>query len=127
MDEDIFPTSPPPNIKTNDAAYIIINHDDTSVAYTNLTGRFPCKSSRGNEYILVAYHFDGNCIIGEPLKNRKAETITKAWQKIHDIFTLAGTAPNTYVMDNKISTEFTTALTKKQHNLPISTSPYPSP
>ena len=112
IDEDSFPVSPSPNIKIHDVAYMIINREDISVAYTNLTGRFPCKSSRGNEYILVAYYYDGNCIISEDLKNRKAATITKAWQKIHGMFTQVGTVPNTYVMDNDISSEFTTALTK---------------
>ena len=45
-------------------------------------------------------------------KNRKAETITKTWQTIHNMFTQAGVAPNTYVMDNEISSDFITALTK---------------
>ena len=42
------------------------------VAYTYLTGRSPYRSSRGNEYILVGYHFDGNTILAEPIKNRQA-------------------------------------------------------
>ena len=65
MDEDSFSVFPSPNIKTYDVAYMVINRDDISVAYTDLTGRFSYKSSRGNEYILVAYHYDGNFIIAE--------------------------------------------------------------
>ena len=30
----------------------------------------------------------------------------------HDMFTQAGTSPNTYVMDNEVSSEFTAVLTK---------------
>ena len=30
--------------------------------YTDQTGRFPVMSSRGNKYIIVAYHFDSNTI-----------------------------------------------------------------
>ena len=37
-------------------------------AYMDLIGRFPYCSSRGNEYILVAYHYDANAILGVPLK-----------------------------------------------------------
>ena len=76
---DSFPISPTPNTKTDNIAYMGINRNDLTLAYTDLTGRFPCKSRRGNEYILVAYHFDGNFIIARALKNRKADPITEAW------------------------------------------------
>ena len=59
------------------------------------TGRFPYKSSRGNEYILIGYHFDSNAIYGVPLKNRQAATITKVWKQVHNKFQVAGAAPNT--------------------------------
>ena len=63
LSDDSFPVSPTPNTETNDASYMVINRNDLAVAYTDLTRRFPCKSSRGNDYIFVAYHFDENCII----------------------------------------------------------------
>jgi hypothetical protein len=91
--------------------YIVIDKSETSTAYTDLTGRFPCKSSSGNKYVLVAYHYDGNVVMGQALKNRKASTITTAWQTMQDTFSKAGTAPHTWVMDNEISDEFTSALT----------------
>ena len=68
LDDDSFPVSPTPNIKTNYVAYMIINRSDISTAYTDLTGQFPCKSISGNEYVMVAYHYNGNTIIGCPLK-----------------------------------------------------------
>ena len=52
---------------TNDVAYSIVYITPKNVAYTDLTGRFPYRSSRGNEYILVLYHYDGNAILLEPL------------------------------------------------------------
>ena len=112
LDEDSFPPSPTPNIKTNDVAYMVIDKNELSTAYTDLTGRFPCKSSSGNEYLLVAYHYDANCIIANPLRNRKKDTITEAWTSIHKTFTCAGVSPNTYVMDNEISQEFIDVLVK---------------
>ena len=36
--------------------------------YTDQTGRFPVTSSKGNKYILVAYHYNSNTIHAEPLK-----------------------------------------------------------
>ena len=75
LDADNFPDSPTSNTRTNDVAYLVINQNDLATAYTDLTGRFSFKSSSGNEYILVAYHFDGNRIIARASKNRKAGTI----------------------------------------------------
>ena len=110
LDEDSFPVSSTPNNKTHNVAYMVINKDDMCTSYTDLTGRFPCKSSRGNEYLLIAYHYNGNCIIGHPLKNRKKEIITAAWTYLHNQFSKAGVAPNTYVMDNEISQELIAAM-----------------
>ena len=39
----------------------------------DLIGRFPYKSSRGSEYILIAYNYDGNAILAQSLKNREAK------------------------------------------------------
>ena len=58
----------------------------TNKAYMDLTGRFPYKSSRGNEYILIAFHYDSNAILGLPLKNRQAKTITNAWKTLQNKF-----------------------------------------
>ena len=49
--------------------------------YTDLTWRLPNRSSRGNKYTLVGYHYDGNAILAEPLKNRTVENIPHIWEK----------------------------------------------
>ena len=68
LDEDSFPNPPTPNLKTNDVNYMVIDRNELGTAYTDLTGRFPCQSSSGNKYVLVAYHYDGNCVVGRALK-----------------------------------------------------------
>ena len=65
-----------------------------------LTGPFPQRSSSGNQYLLIGYHYDGNAIIATPIKNRHAAIITTAWKHLHSKFTAAGVPPSTYVMDN---------------------------
>ena len=45
--------------------------------YTDSIGRFSYRSSRVNEYIFAGYHYDGNDILAEPLKNRTVEVITQ--------------------------------------------------
>ena len=56
----------------------------------DLMGQFSYKSQQGHKYILVAYHYDANAILAEPLKNWKAQTIANAWTKLHQQFSKAG-------------------------------------
>ena len=95
---------------TNEVAYMLIDKKELSTAYTDLTGRFPMRSSRGNQYILIGYHYDANCIHGIAIKDRTPTTITEAWRSLHDIYTQAGVAPNAYVMDNEISQDLKIAF-----------------
>ena len=52
--------------------------DQKSMGYMDLTGRFPYRSSRGNEYIMVAYNYDGNQILMEPVKNK----VSDGWRPV---------------------------------------------
>ena len=72
-----------PNNKTNDVVYTIVDIKPKTVAYTDLIERLPYRSSRGNEHILVGYHYDDNSILVEPLKNRTAPVITQTWENIN--------------------------------------------
>ena len=69
--------------------------------YTDQTGRFPVTSSRGNKYILVAYHFDSNTIHAEPLKTRSGLDLTTAYQKLHSLLTNRGLLPHLHILDNE--------------------------
>ena len=75
--------------------------------------------SKGNQYILVGYHYDGNCILEKSIKDRKSGTFTAAWQSLHDIFAKAGVAPNTYVMDNEISEKLLKVLDENKTNFQL--------
>ena len=48
-------------------AATISYNQPTGKLYTDLTGHFPVQSSRGHNYILVAYNFDSNSIHVRPL------------------------------------------------------------
>ena len=111
--DDVFPSSDAPNIKTQDVIYSITTSDELSKTYSDLTGRFPVQSSRGNNYIFVAYHPDANAILVEPLKNRQAATIVAAWTTVTTRLKNAAMKPNTWVMDNECSTDLKNALTKE--------------
>ena len=90
--------------------YSLTTAEGQSIAYSDLTGRFPYTSSRGNQYIMVAYHYDANAILVEPIKNRNAQTLVQAWNKLNNRFRQAGVTPTTYIMDNEASRELKQAI-----------------
>ena len=55
--------------KTNLVMSSLIGYSPKNKAYGDLTGQFPYKSSRGNAYIYVLYHYDSNAILVEPVPN----------------------------------------------------------
>ena len=49
--------------------------------YSDQTGRFPYKSSRGSQYLLVMYDYLSNAIVFEALKTRQSKEMATAFQK----------------------------------------------
>ena len=47
-----------------------IHMEHVSRLYIDDTGRFPVRSRRGNQYIMVAYHCDANLILTATFKLR---------------------------------------------------------
>jgi hypothetical protein len=102
---DTFPPFDPNNCKTNEVAYIVVDRKQLCTAYTDLTGRFPQRSSRGNEYVLIGYHYDGNSIMCRAIKDRTAASLATAWEHMHTTYNAAGDAPKNYILDNEKSNE----------------------
>ena len=63
--------------------------------------RFLVISSKGNKYVLVAYHYDSNTIYAEPLKTRSGLDLKTSYQKIHSLFTNRGLKPNLHILENE--------------------------
>ena len=60
--EDAFPPSPSPNTKTNEVINSLLSEEDVHGACFGFTGRFPQRSTSGNQYHLVGYHWDANYV-----------------------------------------------------------------
>ena len=97
-------------------AYILIDQEELTAAYQDLTRQFSCKLSRGNEYILISYHYDKNFIMGYLVKYRKTSTLTAVWQNTHEQFQTAGTAPQVWILDNEVSHELKATFKKNNSN-----------
>jgi hypothetical protein len=74
-------------------------HNANNTAHSDQTGRFPVTSSSG---ILV--EVDGKFIDAEPMKNKSAGSMIKAYLALWKQLTASGTVkPTTHLLDNKAS------------------------
>ena len=67
------------------------------------TGRFPVISARGMQYLIVVYDYDSNAILAEPLMNRTAKEILRAYASIHTLLVTRGLRPRLQRLDNEAS------------------------
>ena len=111
MDEDYFPIIGN-GVKTYENAAMVYPMEPKMLTYSDQTGRFPHRSSRGNEYIMIMYDYDSNAILCAPLKNRQAKTITEAWTYLHDKLTKHGHETKNFILDNECSNDLKMALKK---------------
>ena len=63
---------------------------------------------------MVVYDYDSSGILVPALKNQTAGEITKAWTRIHTCLERHGNAPKLYILDNKVSYKFKSALQKQK-------------
>jgi hypothetical protein len=77
---------------------------DQGQLYTDLTGKFLVRSSKGNWYVMVCYVFDCNYVKVVPMKSRYASEWVKAYDHIHQELTSKGFKPKPQTLDNEAST-----------------------
>jgi hypothetical protein len=88
-------------------------HSASRTMYTDQPGRFPATSSNGNQYIMVLVEVNRNYIDAEPMKNRSAGSMTKAYLTLWTRLTETGVIqPTTRLMDNKASAKFKAEIKK---------------
>jgi hypothetical protein len=75
---EFFPPSQTPNIKTYETCAALVPFTTRNLAYHDLTGRFPHRSTRGNQYLLIVYDFDSNAILHVSLKTKTGAEIKRA-------------------------------------------------
>ena len=69
--------------KTNSELYIhLTSPKPTSKTYSDLTGRFPTKSNRGNQYIMVVYETTSNHIFAKAMQDRSSTQMISAYERI---------------------------------------------
>jgi hypothetical protein len=76
---------------------------DAGQIYTDQTGRFPVVSSKGNKYIMIVYDYDSNAILAQPIKDRRAPELLKAFQIMEQELVARGLKPKLMKLDNEAS------------------------
>ena len=100
---DIFSTPDKPNGKVNNICYAIVDLTEAIAEYIDLTEHFLKRFLRGNQYLMVGYHYNTNYMQELPIKNRTGQTITEAWEELYNTFAKVEAALQTYVPNNKKS------------------------
>jgi hypothetical protein len=77
---------------------------DQGQLYTDLTEKFPVRSSKGNFYVMVCYIYDRNYVKVIPMKSRSASEWVKAYDSIHQELKVKGFKPKLQTLGNKAST-----------------------
>jgi hypothetical protein len=89
---------------------------DQGQLYTDLTGKFPVRSSKGNSYVMLCYIYGCNCIKFVPMKSRSASEWVKAYGSIHQELTVKGFKPKLQTLDNEASTALKNFFTAQSIN-----------
>jgi hypothetical protein len=88
---------------------------DQGQLYTDLTGKFPVRSSKGNSYVMLCYIYDCNYIKVVPMRSRSASEKVKSYDRIHQDLTVKGFKPKLQTLDNEESTALKNFFTA--HNI----------
>lgn len=99
--ESLFPTPIPDGLPTDYCFAAIVEY--TGKVFTDQTGKFPVRSQSGNNQLLVLYAYDANYIHAEPMPNKSANSILKAYQAAHTTLVKAGLRPKLQRLDNECS------------------------
>jgi hypothetical protein len=76
---------------------------DAGQIYTDQTGIFPVVSSRGNKNIIILYDYDSNAILAQPIKDRTAPELLRAFQVMEQELVTRGLKPKLMKLDNEAS------------------------
>ena len=71
--------------------WVIVIQDELPVKiYTNRTGKFPVRSSQGNQYLMIMCEMDSDTIIMKPMRDRTAGEMIETYQKMVDRLNACG-------------------------------------
>jgi hypothetical protein len=73
--------------------YVYAATIDAGQIYTDQTGIFPVVPSKGNKYIMILYDYDSSAILAQPIKDRTAPELLRAFQVMEQELIAHGLKP----------------------------------
>jgi hypothetical protein len=93
-------TGTPVNLGTQThLAYTVVIYQGK--LHTDLMGRFPVISSKGNWYVMVCYSYDCHYVKSVPMKSGSASEWLKAYCGIHQELSSKGLTPKLHTLENE--------------------------
>jgi hypothetical protein len=109
-------TEPPtvtPAIPQGEKPLLFVKTFSISKLYTDDTGRFPIRAQSGNQYVMIAYHEEGNLILQQPFKSKKDVHRIAAYNAIMTRLAAKGLNVDMQILDNEASAAYKQVITEK--------------
>jgi hypothetical protein len=112
------PTSPPPlavlppPIEAPSNQVFVVTKP-LSKLFTDNTGRFPVRACSGNQYLMIAFHANGNLILQQAFKSKSDRHRIAAYNTIMMRLVARGLSVDLQILDNEASAAYKEAITFK--------------
>jgi hypothetical protein len=103
---------PPPPVE-KPSHLVFVTTQPLSKLYTNDTGRFPVKACSGNQYVMIAFHADGNLILQQAFKTKSNCPCIAAYNAIMTRLAAQGLSVDLQILDKEASAAYKEAITFK--------------
>ncbi len=102
-----------PSIPQGEKPILFVKTYPISKLYTHDTGRFPIRAQSGNQYVMIAFHKEGNLILQQAFKSKKDVHRIAAYNAIMTRLAADGLNVDLQIMDNKASAAYKQVVTDK--------------
>ena len=83
-----------------------------SKLYTDDTRQFPRQARLGNQYVMIAYHMDGNLILQQAVQTKADKHCIPAFNTIMERLAAHGLSVDLNIRDNEATADFKRVITE---------------
>ncbi len=108
----LHPVVKNPVFPVNTSQEVFLHVYPISKMYTDDTGRFPIHARLGNQYVMIAYHMDGNLILQQAFQTKADKHCIPAFNTIMVRLPACGLSVYLNIRDNEASADFKRVITE---------------
>jgi hypothetical protein len=102
---------PPPIAMPSNQVFVVTK--PLSKLFTNNTGRFPVRAGSGNQYVMIAFHANGNLILHQAFKSKSDCYRIAAYNTNLTCLAAHGLSIDLQILDNEASSAYKESITFK--------------